>query len=83
MIHGQLIPFEEIITSYISFIKETVEKDIGYSLTAVLAGRPVFFIDQDPVADAKAQADLKSIFQRTGFELVEFELEPIAATYSF
>jgi hypothetical chaperone protein len=45
-------------------------------------GRPVHFVDNDPAADARAQAELTLIAQRIGFKHIEFQFEPIAAAFA-
>jgi hypothetical chaperone protein len=49
-----------------------------------LAGRPVRFVGAESDADdAYAVSRLRGAFALAGFESVEFELEPIAAAYSY
>ena len=45
-------------------------------------GRPVQFVDNDPSADTRAQAELHAIAQRLGFKHIEFQFEPIAAAFA-
>jgi hypothetical chaperone protein len=45
----------------------------------VVLGRPVFFVDDDPVRDAQAQAALEAAARQVGFAQVQFQFEPIAA----
>ncbi len=44
-----------------------------------MLGRPVFFVDDDPVRDARAQASLEQAARRVGLREVQFQFEPIAA----
>jgi hypothetical chaperone protein len=43
----------------------------------------VFFVDDDPVRDAQAQATLASAAALVGFDEVHFQYEPIAAAFDF
>jgi hypothetical chaperone protein len=45
----------------------------------VVLGRPVFFVDDDPAQDARAQAALEAAARSIGFDEVLFQFEPIAA----
>ena len=47
-----------------------------------MMGRPVHFVDNDPAADTRAQAELYAIAQRLGFKHIEFQFEPIAAAFA-
>jgi hypothetical chaperone protein len=49
----------------------------------VVLGRPVFFVDDDPVRDAQAQAALEAAARQVGFAEVLFQYEPIAAALDF
>ena len=46
-------------------------------------GRPVHFIDDDPVADRRAQDTLEAIARQVGFREVSFQLEPIGAALHY
>jgi hypothetical chaperone protein len=46
-------------------------------------GRPVHFVDDDPVRDAAAEAALAAAARSAGFDEVRFELEPIAAAFDY
>ena len=52
-------------------------------LTRVILGRPVFFVDDDPVRDARAQAVLAQAARDVGFSEVLFQYEPIAAALDY
>lgn len=75
--------FVEIIDLFIAHIKQTAEQQLQENLSSVVMGRPVFFVDNDPVADQKAENELKSILERQGFTEISFEYEPIAAAKSY
>ena len=48
-----------------------------------MLGRPVFFVDDDPVRDAQAQAALEAAARQVGFDEVHFLYEPIAAALDY
>ena len=52
-------------------------------MSQVVLGRPVHFVDDDPAADAKAQAVLEAIARAAGFREVAFQYEPIAAALQY
>ena len=52
-------------------------------LTRVILGRPVFFVDDDPQRDARAQDVLAQAARDVGFRDVLFQYEPIAAALDY
>jgi hypothetical chaperone protein len=75
--------FTEIIEIFVRHLKTKAEIFLGQGIEAVVHGRPVRFIDDDDVADAKAQKTLEDIARRVGFKDVSFVYEPIAAAYDY
>jgi hypothetical chaperone protein len=75
--------FTEIIGLFIAHIKDTAEQRIKSSLDHAVVGRPVYFVDNDPVADKRAEAELKEAFMLQGFKDISFEFEPIAAARDY
>ena len=51
--------------------------------TAVVLGRPVHFVEDDPAGDAAAQAVLEEIARSVGFREIGFQYEPIAAALDY
>jgi hypothetical chaperone protein len=49
----------------------------------VVLGRPVYFVDGDPVRDAQAQSALAAAARGVGFTEVSFQFEPIAAALDY
>ena len=41
----------------------------------------MFFVDDDPLRDAQAQAALESAARQVGFDELQFQYEPIAAAF--
>ena len=68
----------EIITLYLSELKQRAEGLLGEEISGVTLGRPVFF-SKSPEQDARAEATLQQAAYAAGFQRVSFELEPVAA----
>lgn len=80
---GRSVSFADVIASYLRHLKRSAEAHAGHALTAVVMGRPVFFVDDDPVRDAQAQASLEEAARAAGFEEVQFQFEPLAAAFDY
>lgn len=78
---GRSVSFADVIAGYLRHLKRSAEAYAGHALTAVVVGRPVFFVDDDPVRDAQAQASLEEAARAAGFEEVQFQFEPLAAAF--
>ncbi|KQT49752.1 heat-shock protein [Devosia sp. Leaf420] len=82
-IKGRRLGFGEIIGSFVGELKQRAEAKLGDELTQVVMGRPVHFVDDDPVADAAAQGQLEAAVRAQGFEEIAFQFEPIAAALDY
>lgn len=82
-IKGRRLGFGEIIGSFVGEVKRRAEAQLGNELTQVVMGRPVHFVDDDPVADAAAQGQLEAAVREQGFEEIAFQFEPIAAALDY
>lgn len=82
LINNKLYKFPKIISFFLDNIKSKAEKHAGYPMENVVLGRPVHFIDNDPLADSRAQDELRSIAMSVGYKHVEFQFEPIAAAFA-
>lgn len=80
---GHAVRYLDVIASYLRHLKSMAERDAGQVLDQVVLGRPVFFVDDDPVRDRAAQAALELAAQQVGFRDVRFQFEPIAAALDF
>jgi hypothetical chaperone protein len=80
---GRSVSFAEVIAGYLRHLKRSAEAHAGHALSAVVMGRPVFFVDDDPVRDAQAQASLEEAARAAGFEEVQFQFEPLAAAFDY
>jgi hypothetical chaperone protein len=77
------IRFFDIVVLFFRELKRRCEAHVGQSLTRVVIGRPVRFVDDDPVRDALAQETLQRAATEAGFSHIAFQLEPIAAALDF
>lgn len=82
MVNGTSMNFTTIISAFLTQLKEKADVVAGQEIDSVVMGRPVHFVDNNPAADAQAQAELKTIAQRVGFKHIEFQFEPIAAAFA-
>ena len=77
------IVYADILTLYLRTLRERAVATIGHDLDAVVLGRPVRFVDDDPARDREAQATLEACAREAGFKSVEFQFEPIAAAFDY
>lgn len=75
--------FSDIIGCFIGEIKKRAERNIGNELNDVVMGRPVHFVDDDEIADQRAENELRAIAAAQGFKNIAFEFEPIAAARDY
>ncbi len=72
----------DLAKTYLSLLKGRAEEVLGETIQAVTLGRPVKF-SESPEQDRKAQETLRQAAYETGFQQVDFELEPIAAALDY
>ncbi len=77
------VSFKDIIAALVMNLKTQCEAQAQCELTSVVAGRPVFFNDDDPELDRLAQDSMQQILQQVGFKNIAFEYEPIAAAIHY
>lgn len=77
------VSFQSILGCFLGRIKTRIEAVAGQDVSAVVLGRPVFFVDDDPIADATAQNELEAIAHTQGFRHIQFQFEPIAAALDY
>jgi hypothetical chaperone protein len=80
---GHSVAYLDVVAGYLRHLKQQAEARVGAAIERVVLGRPVFFVDDDPVRDAKAQAALESAARAVGFAEVRFQYEPIAAALDY
>jgi hypothetical chaperone protein len=83
-VFGRRYTLEELVSRMLSDLRAHAERQFGTSIRYAMVGRPVRFVgaetDED---DAFAVSRLRHAFTLAGFESVDFEMEPVAAAYSY
>ena len=82
-IKARRLGFGEIIGTFVGELKRRAERELGGELRRVVMGRPVHFVDDDPVADRAAQDQLEAAVRAQGFDEIAFQYEPIAAALDY
>lgn len=80
---GVALKYIDVVAAFLHHLKTLAESHAGTALSHVVLGRPVRFVDDDPIADARAEAALADAARSVGFAEVSFELEPIAAALDY
>lgn len=80
---GRALPFRALLTHFIAELKQRAESAAGKEFKSVVLGRPVFFVDDNPTADQRAQDTLAEIARSVGFQHIAFQYEPIAAAFDY
>ena len=80
---GQAIPFRRLLEQFIGQLKLRAEQAAGRRFSQAVMGRPVFFVDDNPAADQRAEDTLGEIAKAVGFKEVAFQFEPIAAAFDY
>jgi len=83
VVNQRQVSFQDIIATFLAMLHERATQTLGAPPSRVVMGRPVHFVDDDPVRDAQAQTSLLQAAQSVGFEDVSFQLEPIAAALDY
>ena len=83
LINNQLVNFSDIITTYLSTLRERATRHLGTAPTRVVMGRPVHFVDDDAARDAQAENSLRQAAEAVGFTDIAFQFEPIAAALDY
>ncbi len=79
---GRAVSFREVLGRFIGHLR-AAQVAAAPGLTSVVLGRPVHFVDDDPAADAAAEAVLAEIARECGWSEVAFQYEPIAAALHY
>jgi hypothetical chaperone protein len=80
---GRGVKYLDIVAGYLRHLKRRAEASTGRPIDRAVLGRPVFFVDDDPLRDAQAQAALESAARAVGFRDLHFQYEPIAAAFDY
>jgi len=82
-VNGRSLLFRELLQQFIGELKHRIDTHNGQEFERAVFGRPVFFVDDDPVADKAAEDTLAEIARGLGFREISFQYEPIAAAYHY
>ncbi|MDE2598152.1 MAG: Hsp70 family protein [Rhodocyclaceae bacterium] len=82
-VNGRALRFRELLQQFIGELKHRIDRHNGQPFERAVFGRPVFFVDDDSVADKAAEDTLAEIARDLGFREVSFQYEPIAAAYHY
>ena len=83
-VFGRRHRLEELISRILSDLRKRAENQFGRPIRNAVVGRPVRFVGSESDEDDDfAVARLREALQIAGFEHVDFELEPVAAAYSY
>ena len=82
-VQGRALPYRELLAQFIGELKKRAERSAGRKFSSTVVGRPVFFVDGDPVADKLAESTLAEVVRLAGFKEVLFQYEPIAAAFDY
>jgi len=82
-IKKRTMSYLQIIGGFVGELKTRAEVDMGETLDSVLLGRPVHYVDDDPVADRHAQDQMERTVRALGFRHIAFQYEPIAAALDY
>jgi hypothetical chaperone protein len=80
---GSAIRYTDVVALLLRHLRQRAQIDAGATIDRVVLGRPVFFVDDDPKADALAQRQLADAARSAGFGEIEFQYEPIAAAFDY
>ena len=80
---GHCVAYKDVLSGYLRHLKQRAEAHVGAAIDRAVLGRPVFFVDDDAVRDAQAQATLEAAARSAGFAEVQFQYEPIAAALDY
>jgi hypothetical chaperone protein len=80
---GRQLAFRDLLSSFLGELKRRSERSAQQQWEYAVLGRPVFFVDDDPKADQKAQQSLQELALAQGFKEVQFQFEPIAAALDY
>jgi hypothetical chaperone protein len=82
---GRSVRYRDVVAGYLLELRRRAQARLppGGALGRVVLGRPVYFVDDDPARDARAQAALEAAARAVGFDEVLFQYEPIAAALDY
>lgn len=83
-VFGRRYTLEDLVSRMLADLRGHAERQFGMPIRHAMVGRPVRFVGAETEEDdAYAVSRLRNAFALAGFESVEFEMEPVAAAYSY
>jgi hypothetical chaperone protein len=83
-VFGRRYRLEELIARMLSDIRKHAAHQFNSPVRSAMVGRPVRFVGAETEEDQTfSVARLRSAFALAGFEHVDFEMEPVAAAYTY
>ncbi len=83
-VFGKRRTLEALIACILGDLREKAEHQFGTDIRQAVVGRPVHFVGSETEEDDRyAQERLEKAFHLAGFELVSFEMEPVAAAHYY
>jgi hypothetical chaperone protein len=80
---GFMVKYLDVVVAFLRHLRQRAAQSAGTPVERAVIGRPVFFVDDDPVRDAQAERTLEAAARSAGFSEVAFQFEPIAAALDF
>jgi hypothetical chaperone protein len=81
--NGMQVRYVDVVIAYLRHLKQQAEAHWRASIERIVIGRPVYFVDDDPKRDARAQDTLGGAAKAAGISQVLFQFEPIAAALDY
>lgn len=83
LINGVRYDLADLVSLILVELKKRADQFLGEEVNSVILGRPVFFDDDDQERDILAQKRLEMAAKQAGFTTIHFQLEPIAAAFTY
>jgi hypothetical chaperone protein len=80
---GLQVRYIDVVIAYLRQLRQVAQAHWQVPIERVVIGRPVFFVDDDPRRDARAQDTLLQAARAAGLSEVQFQYEPIAAALDY
>jgi hypothetical chaperone protein len=81
--NGMQVRYLDVVIAYLRHLKHQAEAHWQSPIERAVIGRPVFFVDDDPKRDARAQEILMRAAKAAGIAHIRFQFEPIAAALDY
>src|SRR6201991_782594 len=83
-VFGRRYTVEDLISRILADLRLNAERQFGQEIRNAVVGRPVRFVGAESAKDDDFAVErLRRAFLQAGFDSVAFEMEPIAAAYSY